>query len=186
LNTILLRSAARTIVTFAIVLLYACPLTFAGDTPALPLHLSVSVDRSRTVAAIIVTISNTSDNDWIFPLGVTSAGFTRPQFQILLTMANGTAATVFYRGPDGAGGFIQGRVDPAFTVLLPGSTYTLRLPTDEYFLRHTDQLLSEVAGARTTVRVQYRGGGCPRTLDGRNTPVVRCWTEVLTSSAVTY
>jgi hypothetical protein len=175
------RRVALSILAF----LCAVPFTLAGDATLAALHLSVSVDRRKSVPVLEVTIENASQQDWILPLGYTFAGRTHPaRFQILLSRANGKPATVLYRRGSG----IAGRVDRSFITLLSGSKYSLRLPTDDYVVSETNQLLSELSGYRATVQVQYRPEKttCPQTLDCRNRTLLGCWTGSMTSNTAEY
>jgi hypothetical protein len=159
--------------------------TVTEDAATSPLKLSIVMDQSGSVPAVVVTVTNSGDRDWILPIGFTLPGRTHlANFKILLTTSGSKPATVLYRRVAGT----AGRADPSFTTLVRHSTYTFRLPTDDYAVSETNQLVSELAGSGATLRVRYEASehNCPRTIDGRNPVLLSCWTEVLTSNAVSY
>jgi hypothetical protein len=159
-----------------------------NEETAGPLQLSILIDHSEKIPAVLVTVKNVGDDDWILPIGATISGpVSRTHlgnFKILLTTSSGMPATVLYRRIAG----IEGRIDPAFTTLVRHSTYTMRLATDDYVVGETNQLLNELAGSGATLQVRYQPNehNCPKMIDGRNPTMLRCWTNALISNAVTY
>ena len=160
-------------------------LLYPPKTTTIPFRISILIDRIEKIPALVVTVENASDNDWILPIGFTYAQRTHlSNFEIVLTEPDGKPATVLYRRVTGFGG----RVDPAFTMLVRRSKYTFRLPTDDYVVSETNRLLSELARSGATLQVRYHSTEkmCPSNLDGRNPALLDCWTEALTSNAVVF
>jgi hypothetical protein len=188
------RIAITTVLFLAIAAIAAAQSAKQKQTPPIgneetagPLQLSILIDHSEKIPAVLVTVKNVGDDDYILPIGSTTFGpFARTHlsFEILLTTVGGQPATVLYRRVAG----VAGRVDPAFTTLVRHSTYTMRLPTDDYVGGETNQLLNELADSDATLQVRYRPNehNCPRMIDGRNPTMLRCWTNALISNAVTY
>lgn len=160
-------------------------LLYPPKATTIPFRISILIDRIEKIPALVVTVENVSDNDWILPIGFTLPRRTHlSDFEIVLTEPDGKPATVLYRRVTGIGG----RVDPAFTLLVRRSKYTFRLPTDDYVVSETNRLLNDLAGSGATVQVRYHSTDkmCPSTLDGRNPALLNCWAETLTSNTVTF